>query len=292
MANSIHRLQWLVVERDAVARAAVPGTVRGMVGQLATLGLPAGATVIVHASLSRLGWVAGGAQAVVTALLQAIGPDGTLVMPTHSRQLTEPSDWGNPAVPQSWWEAIRAETPAFDPRTTPTYFMGAVVECFRHFPGVRRSLHPTVSFAACGPDAERITAGHTLDDGLGEGSPLARLYEADAWVLLLGVGHDNNTSLHLAEYRAEHRTENRAAAPHDRPRLRQGSPMLVDGERRWVEYVELADDTSVFEALGKDFAAITGLERVGPVGSGTARLMRQRPLVDFGATWLSRRRQH
>ena len=267
------------MEEDAVARAAVPGTVRGMVAQLATLGLPTGATVIAHASLSQLGWVAGGAQAVVTALLEAVGPTGTLVMPTHSRQLTEPSDWGNPAVPQSWWDVIRAETPAFDPRTTPTYFMGAVVECFRHFPGVRRSTHPTVSFAACGPDAERIVAGHTLDDGLGEGSPLARLYEADAWVLLLGVGHDNNTSLHLAEHRAE--------GP--KPQLRQGSPMLVDGVRRWVEYVELADDTSLFEPLGKDFAAITGLERVGPVGSGTARLMRQRALVDFGATWLSRR---
>ncbi|WP_327006273.1 AAC(3) family N-acetyltransferase [Dactylosporangium sp. NBC_01737] len=270
------------MEKDAVARAAVPGTVRGMVAQLATLGLPTGATVIVHASLSRLGWVAGGAQAVVTALLEAVGPAGTLVMPTHSRQLTEPSDWGNPAVPQSWWDVIRAETPAFDPRTTPTYFMGAVVECFRDFPGVRRSLHPTVSFAACGPDAERIIAGHTLDDGLGEGSPLARLYEADAWVLLLGVGHDNNTSLHLAEYRAD--------GP--KTQLRQGSPMLVDGVRRWVEYVELADDTSLFEPLGKDFAAITGLERVGPVGSGTARLMRQRALVDFGAAWLSRRHQH
>ncbi|MEV0131447.1 AAC(3) family N-acetyltransferase [Dactylosporangium sp. NPDC050688] len=269
------------MEQDAVARAAVPGTVRGMVAQLATLGLPAGATVIVHTSLSRLGWVAGGAQAVVTALLEAVGPAGTLVMPTHSRHLTEPSDWGNPAVPQSWWEVIRSETPAFDPRTTPTYFMGAVVECFRSFPGVLRSAHPTVSFAAHGPDARRITDGHTLDDGLGEGSPLARLYEADAWVLLLGVGHDNNTSLHLAEYRAQ--------TPHPRPRLRQGSPVLVDGERRWVEYVELADDTSLFEPLGKDFAAITGLERVGPVGSGTARLMRQRALVDFGATWLSRR---
>ncbi|GAA3225572.1 aminoglycoside N(3)-acetyltransferase [Dactylosporangium siamense] len=269
------------MEEDAVARAAVPGTVRGMVAQLATLGLPTGATVIVHSSLSQLGWVAGGPQAVVTALLEAVGPAGTLVMPTHSRQLTEPADWGNPAVPQSWWDVIRSETPAFDPRTTPTYFMGAVVECFRRFPGVLRSDHPTVSFAACGPDAGRITAGHTLHDGLGEGSPLARLYEADAWVLLLGVGHDNNTSLHLAEYRA--------ALPAEKPRLRQGSPVLVDGERRWVEYTELADDTSLFEPLGKDFAAITGLERVGPVGSGTARLMRQRALVDFGAMWLSRR---
>lgn len=260
-------------------RSGTPGTAGGIARQLRELGLPAGATVIVHSSLSRLGWVAGGAQAVVQALLIALGPDGTLVMPAHSRQLTEPADWGNPPVPESWWEIIRQETPAFDPRVTPTYYMGAIVECFRSFPGVLRSDHPTVSFAAAGPLAAKLLDGHALDDGLGEGSPLARLYEADARVLLLGVGHDNNTSLHLAEYRAD--------AP--KKYLRQGSPMTVDGERRWVTYRELADDTSLFAPLGADFAEITGGERAGPVGAGTGRLMRQRALVDFGARWLSQR---
>lgn len=272
-------LEWLGVEADAVARASRPGTVTEMVRQLHDLGLPPGATVITHSSLSRLGWVAGGAHAVVLALLRALGPHGTLVMPTHSRHLTDPADWGNPPVPEDWWPVIRAETPPYDPRTTPTGYMGAVVECFRSFPGVLRSAHPTVSFAAHGPLARRIVDGHELDDGLGEGSPLARLYEADAWVLLLGVDHDNNTSLHLAEYRAD--------AP--KRYLRQGSPMLVDGERRWVTYRELADDTSLFLPLARDFAEITGGERTGRVAAGTARLMRQRELVDFGTRWLTQR---
>jgi aminoglycoside 3-N-acetyltransferase len=267
------------MESDAVANSTRPGTVGGIARQLRELGLPTGATVIVHSSLSRLGWVAGGAHAVVLALRQALGPDGTLVMPTHSRNLTDPADWGNPPVPQEWWEIIRAETPAYDPRVTPTGWMGAIVECFRSFPGVLRSAHPTVSFAALGPLAGRITEGHELDEGLGEASPLARLYEADAWVLLLGVGHDNNTSLHLAEYRA--------AVP--KQYLRQGSPVLIEGERRWVTYRELADDTSLFEPLAKDFAEITGGERTGPVGAGTARLARQRELVDFAARWLTQR---
>jgi aminoglycoside 3-N-acetyltransferase len=267
------------MEADVVARSSRPATVDGIARQVRELGVPEGATVVVHSSLSRLGWVAGGAQAVVLALLRAIGAGGTLVMPTHSRHLTEPADWGNPPVPEDWWEVIRAETPAYDPRTTPTGYMGVIVECFRSFPGVVRSAHPTVSFAALGPLAERITAGHSLDDGLGEESPLARLYEVDAWVLLLGVGHDNNTSLHLAEYRA------------DQPKryVRQGSPVLVDGQRRWVTYRELADDTSLFEPLGKDFAEITGGERTGSVGAGAGRLMRQRELVDFAARWLSQR---
>ncbi|GAA3448284.1 AAC(3) family N-acetyltransferase [Dactylosporangium matsuzakiense] len=269
----------VAMEAEAVARSTRPATTRTLTAQLHDLGLPAGATVVVHSSLSRLGWVAGGAQAVVLALFAALGPAGTLVMPTHSRHLTEPADWGDPPVPEPWWDIIRAETPPFDPRTTPTVSMGATVECFRAFPGVLRSAHPTVSFAAHGPLAPGITGGHELHDGLGEGSPLARLYDADAWVLLLGVGHANNTSLHLAEYRA--------GGP--KTYHRQGSPMLVGGRREWVTYRELDDDTSLFEPLARDFAEITGGERTGPVGAGVGRLMRQRALVDFAAKWLTQR---
>jgi aminoglycoside 3-N-acetyltransferase len=81
--------------------------------------------------------------------------------------------------------------------------MGAVVECFRNFPGAKRSNHPIVSFIAVGGEADRVVENHELDYGFGETSPLARLYDLDAWLLLLGVGHTNNSSLHLVEYRAD-----------------------------------------------------------------------------------------
>lgn len=258
-----------------------PNTIASLAEELAALGIEPGMTLLVHSSLSALGWVAGGPVAVVLALEQVLGREGTLVMPTHTTGLTEPSLWRNPAVPEAWWEVIRRETPAFDPTISPTRKMGAIVECFRTQPGTIRSTHPHVSFAARGPNAALITAQHSLQAGLGEGSPLARIYDLAGHVLLLGVGHGNNTSLHLAEYRASYPS---------RALTQQGAPMLVEGERQWVTFDDLDWSDSDFPQLGADFARTTGLERSGRIGLASARFMPQRPLVDYGVVWMERER--
>jgi aminoglycoside 3-N-acetyltransferase len=267
-------------ENEGAARSGEIVTATSLARDLRALGLPEGAPVIVHSSLSRLGWVVGGAQAVVEALRRTVGAEGTLVMPAHSGHLSEPSRWEHPPVPEAWWPVIRAETPAYDPQLTPTREMGAVVECFRHVPGVVRSAHPRHSFVALGPHAGAIVADHRLGASLGEHSPLARCYERDALVLLLGVGHANNTSLHLAEGRADL----------SKKTLRNGSPMLVDGQRQWVVYEEDEIDSSDFEGIGAAFAA-TGQERQGNAGGGTARLMSQRAVVDFAVEWMNANRR-
>jgi aminoglycoside 3-N-acetyltransferase len=268
-----------VPDEAEVARRGDVVTLRSLVRDLRALGVPEGATVIVHSSLSRLGWVAGGAQAVVEALRQVVGPEGTLVMPAHSGHLSEPSLWKHPPVPEAWWSVIRAETTPFDPQVTPTREMGAIVECFRHVPGVVRSAHPRHSFVALGPLAGAIVADHRLDSGLGEHSPLAHCYERDALVLLLGVGHANNTSLHLAEARADVM----------RKTIRNGSPMLADGRREWVVYEEDEIDSSDFDKIGAAFAA-TGQEQTGHAGGGTAQRMSQRAIVDFAVAWMNANR--
>lgn len=268
-------------EHEVVAATDHPATVSSLVRDLRALGVEAGITLFVHSSLSSLGWVAGGAQAVVLALLEAVGEAGTLVMPAHSTSLSEPSQWRNPPVPESWWETIRNETPAFDARLTPTRGMGRIPELFRTAPGVLRSDHPQASVAARGPNAKLVTDAHALDSGLGEASPMARLYDVDAWVLLLGAAHARNTSLHLSEYRA--------TFP-GKKTVRQGAPVLVEAQRRWVEFEDLDWDEDDFPQLGAAFESSTAEVRVGNVAQAESRLMRQRPLVDFAVEWMERHR--
>ena len=268
-------------ERDTIAAVTTPATIASLQRDLAALGVRTGMSVLVHSSLSALGWVAGGALAVVLALREATGPEGTLVMPTHSGDLTDPADWRNPPVPEVWWPIIRETMPAYDPVLTPTRGMGAIPDCFRVGHDVLRSGHPQGSFAARGRWAERITVGHELTSDFGERSPLARLYDLDGWVLLLGVGHGNNTSLHLAEYRATYPGKRFVAA---------GAPLLIDGERRWVEFRTLHVDSDDFPAIGEAFARDTGLVRVGRIGAAHALLMPQRALVDYGVHWMETHR--
>ncbi len=248
-----------------------PRTRSSLLHDLRTLGVQPGMTVMVHASMSRLGWVAGGPVAVILALLDAVGEEGTIAMPSFSGDLTEPSHWQHPPVPEHWYQSIRDETPAFDPLLTPTRMMGRVAETFRTWPGTVRSSHPHVSVAARGPLARQITEGHQLEDSMGEGSPFARLYDAGAYVLQLGT--DCNSCLHLAEHRSGLRG-----------RVTQGALIVEDGKRVWKVFDDLDYDDDSFPAVKAAFEASGGM-KVGQVGSATSRLMPARALVDFAAQW-------
>lgn len=267
-------------EQKVIAATTEPATIETLVTDLRSLGVEQGMLLLVHSSLSVLGWVCGGAVAAVLALEEALGAEGTLVMPAHSGDLSDPRSWENPPVPYEWWQIIRAAMPAYDIEMTPTSHMGAIVEAFRGQDGTKRSAHPQLSFCARGPLADQIVAGHALDFGLGEESPLARIYDLKGQVLLLGVGHANNTSLHLAEYRAEYR---------DKRTVRNGAPISEEGQRRWVEFEDVDIDSGDFERLGADFEA-EGLARAGLVAQGNARLMPQRPLVDYAQRWIEKGR--
>ena len=268
-------------EEELVARTPEPATVTSLTRNLEALGIRDGAILLVHSSLSAIGWVAGGAHSVVLALQHVLGDEGTLAMPSHSSSLSDPATWTSPPVPHSWFDAIRGETPAFDPDMTPTRGMGAIVNCFRSQRDALRSNHPSESFCARGPLAGRIVTDHSLSMCFGEKSPLARLYDLDAFILLMGVGHESNTSLHLAEYRANWPSKSIVAG---------GAPILVDGKRRWERYEDVDLNSDDFTSLGADFERDASATTTGRVGLADCRLISQRAIVDYAVGWMESNR--
>jgi aminoglycoside 3-N-acetyltransferase len=265
-------------EEAIIARTKEPVTIDSLCGDFQKLGIREGDTVLVHSSLSSVGWVCGGPQAVAMALLRALGESGTLVMPAHSGDVSDPAEWQNPPVPKEWIQAIYDNMPAYEPQKTPTRGMGRIAELFRSFPGTLRSGNPLLSFSANGRHAAHITENHPLTPQLGMGSPLGKLYELDAKVLLLGVGYGSCTSFHLSE----------ALCP-EMPVKRNGSAMIEDSKRIWKWFDDFAYDSDDFEEIGADFEKAHEV-RHGKAGYADCSLFGIRAGVDFAKTWLQTHR--
>ena len=151
--------------------------------------------MLVHSSLSSFGWVEGGAEAVIDALREAIGPDGTLVMSA----ITITAEFVAAHVRAAIRGEINREYPIFDVEKTPTW-AGHIAETFRNMPHVARSWHPSHSVTALGPKAEELLADHHVRPSCGQDSPYERITRLEEGrVLLLGVTHESSTTIHAFE---------------------------------------------------------------------------------------------
>jgi len=267
---------------SSLASEADAGLTRdSLAADLRALGVRSGQALLVHASMRSPGTVLGGAAEVVAALRDAVGPEGTLAVPTGTAGNSDTSRlYLNRTAGMTAEQISRynAAMPPFDPATTPSDGMGEIAEQVRTTPGAVRSAHPQSSFAALGPMARKLADGHALDCHLGESSPLARLYEIGAWILMIGVGYSVCSAFHLAEYRY-------VANP---PTRRYRCVIAVAGRPVWHEYQDVVLDDSDISALGADFDR-AGLALRGRVGRAECRLAPMAPAVDFAAEWL---RQH
>jgi aminoglycoside N3'-acetyltransferase len=213
--------------------------------QLRALGVEHGGVLLVHTSFRAVRPVEGGPLGLIEALRAAIGPQGTLVMLSSAADDDEP----------------------FDPATMPAApDLGVVADTFWRLPGVERSNHP-FAFAAAGPQAARITSDPLPIPPHIAASPVGRVHELDGQVLLLGVGHDANTTLHLAELLAD--------VPYRVPRY---CTVLQDGRPVRIDYAE-NDHCCARFALADDWLRPRGLQSEGRVGHAHARLARARDVV-------------
>jgi aminoglycoside 3-N-acetyltransferase len=238
------------------------------------VGVEEGMALIVHSSLSSLGWVDGGAATVVASLRAAVGPGGTIVTPAYTAQQVRDPDKTHVGVPTAEVIARRAAVPTFraDMPTT----VGAIPESLRTLPESLRSSHPYASLAAVGAQAATIVERQTLGFAVGRTSPFGRLHDLGGHILLLGVGHNRNSFLHYVE----------TLTP--RPRLRLGRfPYEIDGERVWVETLDVANDNSThFPTVGREFEQRAGIPEV-LVGDAPCRLLPIRPFVSFAVRRLT-----
>lgn len=248
---------------------------------LRQIGVEKGSTIMVHASLSSLGFVPGGAQTVIEALTECVGENGTIMMPAQSWKNLDPEAGVHWEEPEEWWQAIRDHWPAYNKDITPTNTMGAVAEMFRKWPGAQRSDHPARSVAAWGRHAKYLTQEHDLSNIFGEDSPIGRLYELAGYVLLIGVGYDKNTSLHLADVRAQYPGKHMTV---------ESSAIMENGKRVWKSYETLYVDGEDFQDIGKAFESRKTVIKT-TLGNATLRYMRQRELVDFAVDWIEKYRR-
>jgi aminoglycoside 3-N-acetyltransferase len=253
-------------------------TRRSLRADLTAIGIAEGDAVLVHAALRKVGPIVGGPDTLIDALVDAVGPEGTLL--GYCDWQLEDDAAGT--------LASRDDLPAFDPaRSRSIRDNGAFPELLRTTPGAKRSASPGASCAALGGKADWFTADHALDYGYGPQSPFGKLVAARGKTLLLGAPRDTMTLLHHAEHLAD--------IPAKRIR-RYEIPILVDGKTTWRQVEEFDTAIPVVEGLADDYFATivteylaSGRGSTGTVGKAACVLVEGADIVPYAVNWLESR---
>ncbi len=260
---SEYRIELILLDEEGETEMLV--TKSRLRGDLGKLGLCRGDHVMLHVSVKSIGWVVGGPDVVIDSILEALGPDGTLMMMIGS----EDGTYEIPTWPQEKRKAYLDECPPFDPARTRAYRKYSILtEYLRTWPGAYRSRHPDGSFAAVGSLAQWITKDQPLQYGYGPGSPLAKLCDIRGKVLLLGSPETDVTLLHYSEHMADVPGKQVYKYP---------ALILRNGAREWIEIEEFDtnclrpgyDQGECFSQIIRDFVA-AGKASSGKLGTQRA----------------------
>lgn len=255
--------------QKAIDKNFTPITKDLLIQKFSQLGIKEGDTLLVHASLSSLGYVVGGAEALFLALRDVIGEQGTIVVPSQTVEISDPASWQYPPVPEEWHDVIRNAIPAYSKDLAYSKAMGAFSQFIGILPDSIRSNHPMYSFTAIGEKAIEIIGQDTVDFPFGEESPLARMYSIGAKVLMIGTDFETNTSLHLAENRL------------NRPVIQEKSKILTKTGEKWISFknveLDLYDD---YLEIQKNFMEQYTVNHIS-INEGNIYLFDMKECVDF-----------
>ncbi|HUG60209.1 MAG TPA: aminoglycoside 3-N-acetyltransferase [Methylomirabilota bacterium] len=248
---------------------------------LERLGIGPGGIVMVHAAMSRVGRLLNGPDAMIAALVDTVGPAGTVVAYADWDAAYDELLDADGRVPPEW----RPHVPPFDPAASrSSRDNGILPEFIRTTPGAVRSGSPGASVAAIGHRADWITQDHPIDYGYGPGSPFGKLIEAGGAVLMVGAPLDTMTLLHHAEHLA--------AIPGKRI-CRQEVPFTTPSGTNWRMVEEFDTSCPVVDGLSDDyFASIVrafldgGRGAEGRVGLAPSILVDAGAICAFAVSWL------
>lgn len=242
---------------------------------LINLGLRRGMVVYVQSSLKPLGYVVGGAQTIIDALMEVIGFEGTLVMPAFTKGLCDPSALKPNTIPRDCFQEFRVNALPFQKKLTIPHNMGEVVSQFMRNEGVLRSNHPIYSFFAWGKYAKLIVEKHPLHFGLSKDSPLGKVVELNGYVLLMGMSYDKCTVFHQAQYNAKRC-----------PLILHTYPIEKGHRMEWIKMLDLDLNAIGYKAIGEQMENRRVVKQC-TIGKASCRLFSAKEALSSASLYLN-----
>lgn len=236
--------------------------------QLEILGIQKGMVLYIQTDLRKLGEFAGGAQTLLNALMDSVGFEGTLVIPTFTMSLVDPACRKKRIARQYWQQARQDALPYHRKLSAPDCNDAFTLQFLRN-EGVVRSYHPIYSFAAWGKYAKLICDKHPLHFGLGEDSPLGKLLEFNGHVVLLGELYHKCMLFKLASYKEERQPIRIITAP-----IENNQSMI------WKDMLELSFKDELDVAIG-DYITSHGLVNTSYIGNGKCYMFNARESIKW-----------
>lgn len=230
---------------------------------LSSMGIQKGMVIFLQANTNSLGYMVGGGQALIEALMEKVGYNGTIVMPSFTPQLADPANI-KPAIAREKWHQVREFAAPFDRKLTAPSGSDALIHQFLRNEGVIRSYHPLYSFAAWGKYAKLICDKHPLHFGLNQDSPLGKIVEFNGFVLLMGCSYSECTMFQLARYHGE-----------QLPVCLKSAPIVNNKKRVWKDMLDLEYNQQNFEAIGEEMED-RSIVKIAMVGDGLCRFFSAR----------------